>query len=147
MLDRLDDANQFVIDRNNTDYPELLALSEMLSIAIADGGPPPASTASPEATRQHNAEVDELAHRIKYMWSNIHEQGAAYMSRLEVRVQLRDFERKLQHAVRTRPPPKQDIFGLYTNEEDEIAKPKQQSMKKFLFKREPPATTPSLGRK
>ncbi|KAK3903447.1 hypothetical protein C8A05DRAFT_43318 [Staphylotrichum tortipilum] len=144
VLDRLDDADQFVIDRNNTDYPELLALSEMLSIAVGDGGPPPptGSTATPEAIKHHNAEVDELAHRIKFMWSNIHEQGAAYMSRLEVRVQLRDFERKLQHVVRTRPPPKQDIFGLYRNE-DEVSQPqpKQQSMRKFLFKTELPRPT------
>lgn len=141
VIDRLDHADEFVVDRNNTDYFELLALSELLSVAVGDGGPPD-SGSSPEVVKQYNAEVDEVARRIKFMWSNIHEQGAAYMSRLEARVQLRDFERKLLHAVRTRPPPKEDIFGLEPTE-DEVERPKQQQfMKKFLAKNQPPPETP-----
>jgi hypothetical protein len=144
VIDRLDQADEFIVDRTNTDYFELLALSEMLSVAVGDGSQPNGD-AGPEAVKQHNAEVDELSHRIKHMWSNIHEQGAAYMSRLEVRVQLRDFERKLQHVVRTRPPPKEDIFGLQPTE-DEIARPRQQQfMKKFLSKKEPAPKTPPQG--
>ncbi|AEO65122.1 31048e26-58af-45a7-a8bf-740dcd2c82b3 [Thermothielavioides terrestris] len=144
VIDRLDQADEFVVDRKNTDYFELLALSEMLSVAVGDGAPP-AGNASPEVIKQYNAEVDELAHRIKFMWSNIHEQGAAYMSRLEARVQLRDFERKLLHVVRTRPPPKEDIFGLNARE-DEAERPKQQQfMKRFLSKNQPPPVTPSRG--
>ncbi|KAK4043742.1 hypothetical protein C8A01DRAFT_43311 [Parachaetomium inaequale] len=140
VIDRLDQADEFIVDRTNTDYFELLALSEMLSVAVGDGSPP-AGNSSPEAVKHYNAEVDELAHRIKFMWSNIHEQGAAYMSRLEVRVQLRDFERKLQHVVRTRPPPKEDIFGLQPTEAD-IERPKQQQFMKRFFKKEVPPKTP-----
>lgn len=144
VIDRLDQADEFVIDRTNTDYFELLALSEMLSVAVGDGSPPTGDT-TPDAVKHYNTEVDELAHRIRFMWSNIHEQGAAYMSRLEVRVQLRDFERKLQHVVRTRPPPKEDIFGLHATE-DEIERPKQQQfMKRFLAKKKPPPQTHSKG--
>ena len=140
IIDRLDHADEFVVDRSNTDYFELLALCEMLSVAVGDGCPPPAGDddTSPEAIRQYNAEVDEVAHRIKHMWSNIHEQGAAYMSRLEVRVQLKDFERKLQHVVRTRPPVKQDIFGLHLTEE-EIDRPRQQQFMRRFFAKSPPA--------
>ncbi|GAB1312231.1 Formin GTPase-binding domain-containing protein [Madurella fahalii] len=142
VLDRLDHADEFIVDRNNTDYFELLALSEMLSVAISDGSPP-SDSSGPEVVKQYNAEVDEVAHRIKFMWSNIHEQGAAYMSRLEARVQLRDFERKLLHVVRTRPPPKEDIFGLEPTEDD-IERPKQQKfMQKFLAKSQPPPKTPT----
>lgn len=142
VLDRLDHADEFIVDRNNTDYFELLALSEMLSVAIGDGAPP-SSNSGPEVVKHYNEEVDEVAHRIKFMWSNIHEQGAAYMSRLEARVQLRDFERKLLHVVRTRPPPKEDIFGIEPTEE-EIERPKQQKfMQKFLAKgQQPPPKTP-----
>ncbi|KAL2261696.1 hypothetical protein VTK26DRAFT_3596 [Humicola hyalothermophila] len=133
IIDRLDHADEFVVDRNNTDYFELLALCEMLSVAVGDGSPPAGEDASPEAIRQYNSDVDELAHRIKHMWSNIHEQGAAYMSRLEVRVQLKDFERKLQHVVRTRPPPKEDIFGLNRGEDNDVDRPRQQQfMQRFL---------------
>lgn len=141
IIDRLDQADEFIVDRSNTDYFELLALSEMLSVAIGNGSPP-AGDDSPEAIKQYNTEVDEVAHRIKFMWSNIHEQGAAYMSRLEVRAQLKDFERKLQHVVRTRPRPKEDIFGLHLDE-DEIERPKQQQfMKRFFAKNQPPPKTP-----
>lgn len=144
IIDRLDQADEFVIDRTNTDYFELLALSEMLGVAVGDGSPPTGDI-SPDAIKHYNTEVDELAHRIRFMWSNIHEQGAAYMSRLEVRVQLRDFERKLQHVVRTRPPPKEDIFGLQATE-DEVQRPKQQQfMKRFLSRKDPPPQTPSRG--
>ena len=139
IIDRLEQADEFIVDRTNTDYVELLALSEMLSVAVGDGSPP-AEITSPEAVKQYNAEVDELARKIKFMWSNIHEQGAAYMSRLEVRVQLRDFERKLQHVVRTRPRPKEDIFGLNPTEDD-LERPKQQQfMKRFLQKGASPKT-------
>ncbi|KAL2016299.1 hypothetical protein VTK56DRAFT_3898 [Thermocarpiscus australiensis] len=141
VIDRLDQADEFIVDRSNTDYFALLALSELLSVAIGDGSPP-SGDAGPEAIKQYNAEVDELAHRIKHMWSNIHEQGAAYMSRMEARVQLRDFERKLLHVVRTRPPPKEDIFGLRPTEDD-IDRPKQQRfMQRFLGKNQPPPKTP-----
>ncbi|KAL2161274.1 hypothetical protein VTH06DRAFT_8494 [Thermothelomyces fergusii] len=134
IIDRLDQADEFVVDRTNTDYFELLALSEMLSVAVGDGSPP-VGDAGPEVVKQFNREVDELSQKIKHMWSNIHEQGAAYMSRLEVRVQLRDFERKLQHVIRTKPPPKENIFGLKTTE-DEIQRPKQQEfMRKFFEKK------------
>lgn len=139
IIDRLDQADEFIVDRTNTDYVELLALSELLSVAVGDGSPP-AENANPEAVKQYNAEVDELARKIKFLWSNIHEQGAAYMSRLEVRVQLRDFERKLQHVVRTRPRPKEDIFGLNPTEDD-LERPKQQQfMKRFLQKGASPKT-------
>ncbi|KAK4124975.1 hypothetical protein N657DRAFT_570266 [Parathielavia appendiculata] len=137
VIDRLDQADEFIVDRSNTDYFELLALGEMLSVAVGDGSPPADDTSS-EATKHYNAEVDELAHRVKFMWSNIHEQGAAYMSRLEARVQLRDFERKLQHVVRTRPPPKEDIFGLNAVEEEAERPKQQQFMQRFLSKPEPP---------
>ena len=144
VIDRLDQADEFIIDRTNTDYFELLALSEMLSVAVGDASPP-AEDASPEAVKQFNAEVDELSQKIKVMWSNIHEQGAAYMSRLEVRVQLRDFERKLQHVVRTRRPPKEDIFGLRATSEDEIERPRQQEFMKRYFKNDPPPQTAQKG--
>lgn len=144
VIDRLDQADEFIVDRNSTDYFELLALSEMLNVAVGDGAPP-ARDASPAAVKQFNEDVDELAHRIKFMWSNIHEQGAAYMSRLEARVQLRDFERKLQHVVRTRPRPKEDIFGICAREDEDERPKQQQFMKRFLSKNLPPPVTPAKG--
>ncbi|KAL1840601.1 hypothetical protein VTJ49DRAFT_288 [Mycothermus thermophilus] len=138
VIDRLEHADEFVIDRNTTDFPELLSLCELLIVAVGDGNPPSFDDydVSPEAIRQYNAEVDELARKIKHMWSNIHEQGAAYISRLEARSHLKDFERKLHHVIRTRPRPKEDIFGINPTEE-ELDRPRQQQfMRRFLGKKE-----------
>ncbi|KAK0729768.1 hypothetical protein B0H67DRAFT_596091 [Lasiosphaeris hirsuta] len=137
VIDRLD-ADEFLVDRNHTDFYELAALTELLGIAIGDGNPPRPLTPngtmpSSKAIRQYNADVDEVSRKVKIMWSNIHERGAADDSRLDVRVKLKDLERKLQHATRTRPPPKANIFGIEEIDEDEVDRPRQQRfMQRFL---------------
>lgn len=139
VIDRLD-AEEFIIDRNHTDFFELASLAELLAIAIGNGSPPTGGGA--EAVRQFNAEVDEVSRKIKVMWSSINGQGAAFASRLDARVNLQDLERKLQHATRTRPPPKASIFGIEQTEE-EVERPKQQRfMKRFLQAKERPLGTP-----
>ncbi|KAK3330994.1 hypothetical protein B0H66DRAFT_467720 [Apodospora peruviana] len=157
VLDRLesDDHGVFVVDRHRADYFELAALAGLLGIAIGDGNPPsPAtsgSTSAPTAgsattVRQYNADVDELAKKIKVMWSNIQAQGAAYASRMDARVMLKDLERRLQHATRTRPPPKDDIiFGIKSGEEyDGEERPKQQRFMKRFFQQGKEQQAPSL---
>lgn len=124
------EADEFLVDRNHTDYYELAALTELLGIAIGDGNPP---SSPPGAIKQYNADVDEVSCKVKVMWSNIHERGAADDSRLDVRVKLKDLERKLQHATRTRPPPKANIFAIEHIDEDEVDRPRRQRfMQKFL---------------
>ncbi|KAK3694000.1 hypothetical protein B0T22DRAFT_57936 [Podospora appendiculata] len=131
VVDQLE-ADKFVVDRHNTDYYELAALTDLLSVVIGDGNPPLGG--GPEAIKQYNAEVDEVARRLKILYSNIHEQGGAFASRLDAKTKLKDLERKLHHATRTRPPPKESVFGLRTSEDD-AARPRQQRfMQRFLAK-------------
>lgn len=138
VIDRLE-ADEFIVDRHLTDYYELAALVELLSVATADGCAPVGG--GPEAVKQYNSEVDEVMRRIKIMWSSIHEQGAAFTSRLDARVNLKDFQRKLEHAVRTRPPPRTNIFDIDPREEKESQRPIQQHfLQKFLDKGRPPKT-------
>ena len=131
VIDRLDYGDNFVIDRNSTDFLELFALTHLLAVAIGDGSPPPDIPQS-EAVKQFDAEVDEVAYRIRHISSMIPEQGAAYMSRTEARGLLKDLEHKLLFAVRTRSPPKTDAFGLNQPSDGlELAK-QQEYMKNFL---------------
>lgn len=122
-----------------TDFFELGALAELLGVAIGDGSPPTPAAGETEVAdarrRQFDADVDELAHRVKVLWSGIHGQGAAFASRLDARVALQDLERKLQNATRTRPPPRTNIFDIKESEYDEVERPKQQKfLQRFLGK-------------
>lgn len=131
IIDRLE-ADEFIVDRNHTDFVELAALAELLGLAIGDGNPPSTRGGSASANKQFNAEVDELTQKVKVMYSGIQGQGAAYASRLDAKLYLQDLERKLQNATRTRPPPRQSILGI-DHDEDEVERPKQQRfMQRFL---------------
>ncbi|KAK1758473.1 hypothetical protein QBC47DRAFT_317745 [Echria macrotheca] len=128
VIDRLE-SDEYLVDRHSTKFVELAALAEMLGIAVGDGNP---SLGSGAAVKNFDAEVDELARRVKVMYSAIPGQGAAFASQLEAKVTLQDLERKLQHATRTRPPPRVSIFGIENNE-DEVDRPRQQRfMQRFL---------------
>lgn len=130
IIDRLE-ADEFIVDRTHTDFAELAALAELLALAIGDGNPP-STRGGGAATKQFNAEVDELTQKVKIMYSGIQGQGAAYASRLDAKLYLQDLERKLQNATRTRPPPRQSILGI-DHDEDEVERPKQQRfMQRFL---------------
>ncbi|KAK5662900.1 hypothetical protein OQA88_6311 [Cercophora sp. LCS_1] len=136
LIDRLED-DAFIVDRHHTDYVELGALAGLLDIAIGDGCPPTTIGGGTQAIKQFNAEIDELARKIKVMWSGISTQGAAYASRLDTRQRLQDLERTLVHATRTRPPPMQSIFGIGPTDEydEDKPKPRQQSfMQRYLIK-------------
>ncbi|KAK4170375.1 hypothetical protein QBC43DRAFT_306019 [Cladorrhinum sp. PSN259] len=132
VLQQISESSDFLIDRNNTDFYELRAMYDMLCVAVADGlKPPPGAGLS--AIRQYDAEVDQTARKLKVMWSSIHEGGAAFESRLEAKAQLKDFERKLLHVVRTRPPRKDNIFGI--QDQQAIREERQQmASKNFMSK-------------
>lgn len=135
--DRLetDTKGTFAVHRQRDDYYELAALTGLLTVAIGDGNPPPADGPA-DAIEQYNEDVDQLTKRISIMWSNIFNQGATMVSKVEARIVLKDLERKLEYGVRTRRLPKSDIFGIQTKSEgvDERVRPQQNFMKRFLGK-------------
>lgn len=61
-----------------------------------------------DAEQQFNAEIDILAARIKIIHDRIRDKA----SRKNVKLSLLGLEKRLKYAVRTRPPPKRDIFAL-----------------------------------
>lgn len=149
--DRLetDATGTFTVHRQRSDYYELAALTGLLTIAIGDGNPPSSSSLSGDALaaaiEQYNDDVDQLCQRVKIMWSNIHDQSATTVSKVEARMMLKDLERKLEHATRTRPLPKSDIFGINTKNEDDRDRPRQQNfMKRFLGRDIKKERSPSL---
>ncbi|KAK3389069.1 hypothetical protein B0T20DRAFT_364242 [Sordaria brevicollis] len=130
LLSYLDISPQFQLTRSSSsaDFFVLAAQTDLLRISIGDGNPPspPLSSASsgpstttrfqktdPE-TKAHNRQIDLLSARIRNLWSNIHDQSASAVeiSRMEAKVKLKDLERKLEWAVRTKPVSRTNIFGV-----------------------------------
>ncbi|KAK5626852.1 hypothetical protein RRF57_002567 [Xylaria bambusicola] len=67
-----------------------------------------AKEASAAAEQQFNAEIDILAARVKLIHDRIRDKA----SRKNVKLSLLGLEKRLKYAVRTKPPPKKDIFAL-----------------------------------
>ncbi|KAK0723920.1 hypothetical protein B0T21DRAFT_293946 [Apiosordaria backusii] len=144
VLDHLEHSEQFLIDRHNTDFYDLRALSEMLSVAVGDGIPPQEDARNSEAHKQFNAEVDKLANHLRNMWSQITDNGASDSSKWEAKVQLKDFEAKLLRVVRTRPQPVRNVFRIGEAEEEDEEKPvmKQTSLSGWMIKKKTVPSTP-----
>ncbi|KAI1181114.1 hypothetical protein F4777DRAFT_525928 [Nemania sp. FL0916] len=140
--DRLDTDDFRSTNRPNFDYERLRALTTLLDIVIdraefmragirrANGsaqaatttsssnpGPtiPAAQTRPPnpcsseaDADRQFDAQIDVLATRVKVIHDKIRDKA----SRKNVKLSLLGLEKRLLHAVRTRPPPRREIFAF-----------------------------------
>ncbi|KAI1351300.1 hypothetical protein F5Y01DRAFT_128305 [Xylaria sp. FL0043] len=66
------------------------------------------SATAAAAEQKFNAEIDILAARVKVIHDKIRDKA----SRKNVKLSLLGLEKRLKYAVRTRPPPKRDIFAL-----------------------------------
>lgn len=107
------EGQQFIIS-NVTDYGELAATIGILSIAI-DSGDLPSSSYAPEE-KAFNRDVDSLALKIKTMFTDINDTGGSHIGRTEAKEVLEVFQHWLSYGVRTKPPPKQCLFGDSTLE-------------------------------
>lgn len=108
------EGSQFMIG-NATDYGDLAATIGILSIAIDDGD----FQSSPSVTKAENVfnhEIDVLSMKIKSMFAGIVDTGASHMGRTEAKEVLEAFQYRLSYGVRTKPPPKQSLFGDSTVE-------------------------------
>lgn len=108
IVDHLEDP-QFTIS-NATDYGEVTAAIGILSIAI-DGGDPQSSPSVTKGENGFNREIDALSMKIKSMFADIVDTGASHMGRTEAKEVLEAFQYRLSYGVRTKPPPKQSLFG------------------------------------
>lgn len=100
---------QFAIN-SATDYAEIAATIAILSIGI-DCGDPPSQPCTKQEEIAFNKAVDNLALKIKAMFTQINDTGASHMKRTEAKETLEAFHSRLLFAVRTKPPPKKSIFG------------------------------------
>ena len=100
---------------NTTDYGELAAAMEILSIAI-DSGHPPSSPGTMEEEKAFNRDIDVLSLKIKSIFVDIVDTGASHMGRTEAKEVLEAFQYRLSYGVRTKPPPKKSLFGDSTVE-------------------------------
>lgn len=105
---------QFMIS-NATDYGDLAARIGILSIAI-DGSGSRSSSSVTKGENGFNREIDVLSLKIKSMFADIVDTGASHMGRTEAKEVLEAFQYRLSYGVRTKPPPKQSLFGDSTVE-------------------------------
>lgn len=96
--------------RNTTDFSELAASIEIVSIGIDDGNPPNTSVPE-EEEKAFNKEVDSLASKINTMFNDIVDTGASHMKRTESKETLEGLQRRLEYVVRTKSKPKKSLFG------------------------------------
>ena len=104
---------------SRTDYPALTAQMAMLDIMLGDGrGGSDGNirvesydVGDREQERTFNVQVDALADAVKGLMTRIVDTGAAHMARTEAKTAIEALHARLQYSVRTRPRPKQSIFG------------------------------------
>jgi len=97
-------------------YTNMAALTYILDVAIADGGPP----LSPRLRTEEiafNRKIDKLADRIQAIFASIADTGASHLQRTEAKEALQALRYKLLYAVRTEPRPKKNVFGGRDGEE------------------------------
>lgn len=143
VVDRLEDT-PFMIN-THTNYTELHALMMTLNIALGDASRSQIAT-TPEASRDFDAQVDELAEGIKSMLTRIAPQSKGiHVQRIDAKSAMEVIRERLLYQVRTRQKPK--IQGIRLDEpEEDYSVPKQQDFMKgyFLKKGKKDVVRPSI---
>ncbi|EPE08134.1 hypothetical protein F503_00917 [Ophiostoma piceae UAMH 11346] len=136
----------------DTNYIDLSALVNILDAYVDDGGRDavlyPAAPLSKEntAARDFDADIDELARRLKVISRGIEAAGGGHISRLESKTALERVHIRLTHTARSRRPGKRNIFGKGTGvtnsasssvagDADASIRPKQQDIRSFFLHR------------
>ncbi|KAH0563044.1 hypothetical protein GP486_002390 [Trichoglossum hirsutum] len=120
---------EFSID-NNTDYIRIASLISILDICIDNGASP--SRLDKDQETMFNIDIDNLARKLKSMFTKIVDTGASYMARTEAKEVLERVHYRLVFAVRTKERLKKSIFQSTTGiDMDNRSKP-QSTMTKFL---------------
>ena len=127
-----------VIDRLNqqdfsvgphTDFAELKAGIILLDMVIDDGSIAPTTELDDE--KQFNADVDELAQKLRNIWRKINDSGMK-LARTETKSVIEWVQQRLSHTVRTKRKPKKNVFDVPGPREDHSLPQQQDYMKNFL---------------
>jgi len=92
------------------DYSKLGAITSLLNIVIDFGRRSP-TFSDKESERSFNADVDALSDRIKKIFSSIEDTGASHLRRTETKQGLEALHYRIVYSVRSKPPPKKNLFG------------------------------------
>ncbi|PWY83527.1 hypothetical protein BO70DRAFT_290805 [Aspergillus heteromorphus CBS 117.55] len=95
---------------NNYDYEELGSITALLNIVI-DSGRFEATFPDKAAEREFNADVDALSDRLKKIFTSIEDSGASHLKRTLTKEALESLHYRVIYSVRTKPRPKQSIYG------------------------------------
>ena len=118
-----------------TDYVQLAATMALLDIAIDNGHSAGLDLSDPQAEKEFNSDVDELAYQLKVIWSSINDVGALFISRIDAKEVMEGVRNRLMYTVRTRVKPKASIFDLPEKKGDDEGMRKQSAFMETHFKK------------
>lgn len=130
IINRFSDSD-FAVDYK-TDFTELRAYILLLDIAVDDGSFD-RSSSNLEDEKKFNAEIDELAERLQYLWRQIDDTGMK-LARTEAKTVIEWVQQRLLLSVRTKRKPAIPIFDIPGEEEDQSLPQQQKFMRGFLEK-------------
>ncbi|KAL4749426.1 hypothetical protein BDW72DRAFT_204783 [Aspergillus terricola var. indicus] len=94
------------------DYGKLTAITTFLDIII-DSGWSETQFADEGAEDEFNQEIDALADQVKRIFTAIQDSGASHMKRTLAKEALEALHYRIVYCVRTKPRPKNVLFGKY----------------------------------
>ncbi|KAL4757934.1 uncharacterized protein BDW70DRAFT_170874 [Aspergillus foveolatus] len=98
------------------DYGKLTAITTFLDIII-DSGWSETRFADEGAEDEFNHEIDALADQVKRIFTAIQDSGASHMKRTLAKEALEALHYRILYCVRTKPRPKNVLFGKYEPEQ------------------------------
>ncbi|KZZ93259.1 hypothetical protein AAL_05644 [Moelleriella libera RCEF 2490] len=131
VITHLDSSADFVVNRD-ANFAELRASILLLDVVIDDGGGGGGEFDDLAAEKRFNAEVDELADRLREIWRSINDAGMK-LARTEAKSAAEWVQQRLLLSVRTRRRVKKSVFDD-PDCEDVFLGRQQDYMKKFLKK-------------
>ena len=84
-----------------TDFSKLAAHVTFFNVAL-DDGEPPRPDAGEETHKAYNGHIDELATKVKEIFSSIIDTGASHMRRTQVKQDLESLHSRILYAMRTK---------------------------------------------
>lgn len=103
-------------DQPEYDYGKLTAITTFLDIII-DSGWSEMQFADEGAEDEFNHEIDTLADQVKRIFTSIQDSGASHMKRTLAKEALEALHYRILYCVRTKPRPKNVLFGKYEPEQ------------------------------
>lgn len=129
VVDRLG-AEDFQVS-SDTDFEELRASILLLNMTVDDGSF--VTTGNLDAEKIFNAEIDELAIKLREIWRKINDSGMK-LARTEAKSVIEWVQQRIAHSVRTRKKPKKSVFDTASRGEDPDLPRQQNYMRSFLGK-------------